>query len=268
MPRSVVAASEVRVSPSYHLKGKNRQGDEHVIFQYTFSGNVCFKDKSGKYKLEAGDAFLCEARDPSVEYYYPKNGTEPYNFFWFCFTGETGFEMARELIKRHGPIYKLSKNSIVLTRLMQFAGKGRNLIELAPAQSAGLVTDLLINLAESKDKNIELTPANLLIRQALQIIRESLDTNLNVTELANALEISREHLTRVFKEQTGLTPYQYINRQKMSLACHMLKETRLSIKEIAKMLGYEESAHFTRAFSSFIHTSPSKFRESGTMPIL
>jgi len=80
------------------------------------------------------------------------------------------------------------------------------------------------------------------------------------------LGISREHLSRVFKEQTAQTPYQYLQRQKMLEACRLLKETRLTQKEVAFRMGYNVPAHFTRAFTRIMRLTPSRFRAVGIMP--
>jgi AraC-like DNA-binding protein len=90
---------------------------------------------------------------------------------------------------------------------------------------------------------------------------------VNVSELADRLRVSREHLTRVFKEQTLRTPWQYILRQKMLHACRLLKTTQLTHKEIAFRLGYDTPAHFTRTFKHVLGMTPGRFRAVGTIPM-
>ncbi len=83
------------------------------------------------------------------------------------------------------------------------------------------------------------------------------------------LDVSREHLTRVFREQTGVTPYQFILRQRTVLACRLLQEGNFTNKEIAARLGYSSPAHFLRSFRSLVGVTPGEFRSAGlTIPIL
>ena len=81
------------------------------------------------------------------------------------------------------------------------------------------------------------------------------------------VSVSREHLARRFKEETAMTPHEYIVREKMLLACHLLKDTAMSSKEISVRLGYDEPAHFTRTFKRAIQMTPSRFRAEGTLPV-
>jgi AraC-like DNA-binding protein len=60
----------------------------------------------------------------------------------------------------------------------------------------------------------------------------------------------------------------YILRQKMSLACKLLKETRLSTKEVSARLGYDRPSQFTRSFKKLLHVPPSQFRLLRTNVIL
>ena len=60
----------------------------------------------------------------------------------------------------------------------------------------------------------------------------------------------------------------YILRQKMSLACKLLKETNLSAKEVSARLGYARPGQFTRSFKKLLHVTPSQFRNMRTNVIL
>jgi AraC-like DNA-binding protein len=88
-----------------------------------------------------------------------------------------------------------------------------------------------------------------------------------VGEIAERLNVSAEHLARVFKQQTGISPHVHIQNAKMLAACGMLKSESLPVKEIAWRLGYETPANFMRTFQRVIRCTPIQFRKNGVVPL-
>jgi len=103
---------------------------------------------------------------------------------------------------------------------------------------------------EAETTAIAVTTVGLKQIGTLDTVRESLHENVNVTSLAKRLRVTREHLTRVFRDTTGRTPHQYVVQQKVMLACRLLKTTDLTCKEIAARIGYGTHSKFTRSFRS------------------
>lgn len=96
-------------------------------------------------------------------------------------------------------------------------------------------------------------------------IRERLDAAAelgypSIAELSKLCGISRSHLMRMFKASTGRTLQQFITAERLNSARHMLADDRLSIKEIAGMLGFCNTAHFSNAFRRAEALAPSDFR--------
>ena len=64
--------------------------------------------------------------------------------------------------------------------------------------------------------------------------------------------MSREHLTRIFQQNMGITPYKFILLEKMEYACNLLRTTTLSVKEIAYETGDSSPEHFSRLRASTV----------------
>ena len=267
LPCLRVIASERQDDRSYRHEGRFRQREMHCLFKYSLEGRGGFRDAAGEHGLPAGTGFLCEIRDPATAYYYPPDATEPWRFVYAAFDGPAATAMVREWLDRYGPIYQLPADAGIVPRLLGCRSGGGEEMRISPAEGAKLVFDLLAALAESKDRTAGEEPGNRLVLLAQEIVRENLDCNLNVSDLAARLNVSREHLTRTFREQTGQTPYRYVLREKMLLACRLLKETSLTNKEIAARLGYDAPAHFTRTFRTVMQMTPSRFRQVGVVPV-
>lgn len=276
--RLICVAGEERRSPDYHFFGRFRQGETHCFFQYTLAGYGAYRDSTGEYELEPGMGFLCRAANPLVEYYYPPKAQEPWNFIWIAFAGDAAITLTNELVGRFGPIFRLPLDSPILRQFSDYentcAGKSElndfdaeiNL-ELDSCSSGRMVSDFLLALGDSASGSYGEGSNALLVKRAQRIIRSESVQGINVTELARSLDISREHLSRVFREETGLSPYQYILRQRIFKACRLLKETQLSQKEIARMLGYNAVENFSRAFTRVMKHNPGDFRKYGAPPV-
>lgn len=83
---------------------------------------------------------------------------------------------------------------------------------------------------------------------------------ITVQKLADSLKISTRHLLRVFKERYGKGPQRYLQQHRIELAKQYLQTDRLSIKEIAAALGYEDEYYFSRAFKKEVQIAPSTYR--------
>ncbi len=96
--------------------------------------------------------------------------------------------------------------------------------------------------------------------RAMELIQASLEKPLPVGQLARALQVSPEHLSRVFKAQTGKGLHHSIHAAKMERAKAMLRQSALSVGEISSRLGYQTPQHFSRIFRQVFGGSPREFR--------
>jgi len=85
------------------------------------------------------------------------------------------------------------------------------------------------------------------------------ETDFNSDELALALGISQRQLYRKLKGITGNTVHEFITKVKMNKAEELLRNSDLSISQIAYKLGFSEPSNFSRTFSKHFGCSPSQY---------
>lgn len=73
--------------------------------------------------------------------------------------------------------------------------------------------------------------------------------------------MSDRTLERRFKNATGDSPLEYIQRMRVMAAKHLLASTNMSFDEIAYQLGYENSASFRKIFVKWVRLLPSEYRK-------
>lgn len=96
--------------------------------------------------------------------------------------------------------------------------------------------------------------------RALQRMRARLDEPHPLVELAAEARLSRYHFLRVFNNVTGVTPHQWLVRQRLADAAQRLTTTRQPITEIALDVGFEDLSNFVNSFRSEYSVSPGRFR--------
>ena len=106
-------------------------------------------------------------------------------------------------------------------------------------------------------------PVSYIAERATKYIDEHLsDYNLNVATLAEAIGISRKQISSTLKKSVGMSTLEYIHLRRLTRAKELLRNTDLSIKNIADMLGYSNSSStFNRVFLKYEGITPSKYRE-------
>lgn len=97
------------------------------------------------------------------------------------------------------------------------------------------------------------------IREYVQKNYSNPDLNLNTT--ANAFRLNHSYLSHMFKEQTGENFGNYVREVKLQKAEEFLKDTAMTIDEIAERVGYSNSTVFIRNFKKVYGTTPGQYRQ-------
>ena len=122
---------------------------------------------------------------------------------------------------------------------------------------AGLFLQML---QEVRDQQV-IPPYPDTLNMALQYIRDNLqDPALSKEMIAEHCTISTRTLSRLFRKYMNCPATQYIIRSRYEKVCGMLMFPRLSIKEIADLCGYKNTAYLTRQFKQCSGQTPGKYR--------
>ena len=83
----------------------------------------------------------------------------------------------------------------------------------------------------------------------------------SLEDIAKVIRRSPVQAIRIFKGETGMTPYDFLLREKIDAAAELLRNSRKSVKEIAFMLGFHDEYYFSRLFKRKRGVSPKRFRQ-------
>ena len=97
---------------------------------------------------------------------------------------------------------------------------------------------------------------------ALAFIHDNYARELSLTEVAEAVHLSRFHLARVFRKSLGVSPHQYLIRLRVNRAGWLLSvgSNERSVAEVASAVGFADQSHLTRHFKRVTGVTPRQFR--------
>jgi AraC-like DNA-binding protein/signal transduction histidine kinase len=104
--------------------------------------------------------------------------------------------------------------------------------------------------------------SSLLVKHALVYLHRHYHHQITRRQVAKAVGMSEDYLSRLFNRELGLSPWDYLNRLRIQHAKERLRESDDSIQVVARRVGFHDRAYFSRTFRKLTGLSPQAFRES------
>jgi len=229
---------------------------------YLTEGEGVFRSSSiEETRIKAGDFFLLF---PGEWHTYHPVKSIGWKSYWIGFKGENmDARVKNAFLSATKPIYHVG----YLDRLEDLY---RYALQIAQEEAvytqrtlAGVV-NLLIGMMYSLERNIELGKNQEYVNMANRArkrIRESLEDNLTIQQIAADMGVSYSNFRKLFKKFTGVSPALYQQELRLQRAKELLSTTDLSIKEIAYKLCFESPDYFSAKFKAKTNMRPGEFRE-------
>lgn len=119
------------------------------------------------------------------------------------------------------------------------------------------VNDMVAGMKALLDRKAYSRPVN----QAVSYVNKNLHTVTEVEELSRAAGLSKAYFISVFKEETGLSPMEYVRREKLKAAQKLLKYTDYDYSYIAYLFNFSSLSHFISVFRKYAGVTPRVYRE-------
>jgi AraC family transcriptional regulator len=87
-------------------------------------------------------------------------------------------------------------------------------------------------------------------------INDRLDQHIRLSELAEVVALSSTHFSRLFKQSTGVAPYQYVIQRRVERAKFLLRKGDITLPEVARAVGFADQSHLDRHFKRIMGVSP------------
>lgn len=99
----------------------------------------------------------------------------------------------------------------------------------------------------------------IILDKAMQTVSERIYGKLSVNDLAAAVNVSTSQLTVLFRTYLGMTPARYITHIRLEESKSLLSDKKMSVGEIAELLGYASVQHYSKQFRNWFGCTPSSY---------
>ena len=129
-----------------------------------------------------------------------------------------------------------------------------------------LLIDLLRDEAEQKDSKIiflhQSERNGYVSKQVVSYLREHVRENVTIAEICKALYYNKSYLYQQFKTDMGMPIMTYFTQLKIDQAKKMLRESTLSVAQIADELSFDSSCYFAKCFKKHVKLTPLQYRKA------
>lgn len=227
------------------------------VIQRTRSGATYLVAENTQHIARPREAILFQHGEES-RYGIPKDSILPYENQWVCISGQSAPELFNGLISHAGRKLSMPDDSQA-TRLMQTITEHYQQRSFEDRfHESTLAYSLLMACCRLTDRD---TAPFDIARQTHEYILSNYHRPFSQENMADHIGISREHISRRFKETYGISPGQYCSQLRMNRAKDLLCVSHAPIGEIARQCGFADANSFTRAFKQCYGISPRQMKD-------
>jgi AraC family transcriptional regulator len=100
------------------------------------------------------------------------------------------------------------------------------------------------------------------IRRAKEIFTASLDGHLPLKQVAQECGLSVSYFSRAFRRSMGTAPHKWLLTHRVEVAKQKLRDSRLSLRDVALDCGFADQSHLTQVFTRLVGVSPGAWRRA------
>ncbi|WP_308634824.1 AraC family transcriptional regulator [Paenibacillus silvisoli] len=240
----------------------------YYLVHTVMSGRGTFEIAGVQYECAQGDTFIIF---PNELFTYRADENEPWHYMWVAFKGHLaehllltlGFSPAQPVVHADdmhhlSALYSQIRGTLETTPFP----------ELADLEASGLLRVLLKELGLLNATNLAAanSPAAMpdisrQIKQAIRWLSYQYAQPVSIEDLSRSLGYHRTHLSKMFKQATGISPMQFLLKVRMERARELLYgQNHLSIDQVASSVGYPDALYFSKQFRKTFGCSPSEYR--------
>ncbi len=249
-----ISAGHFFCNSNYHLI---RDNYDSLLITHILSGSFTYV-KDGKHiTARKGDTVILDCYKPH-EYYT----NDSFESVWIHISGANSTDIFNEIESTEGNLIKckdIQHLRKLLFRVFDSMKGETPTTELNYSLDIYKIFTELLNPQSAKTKG-EISYEDS-VHKVKEYIAENLNENLTIKDLAESVNMSSSHFSRVFKQQTGFSPYDYILISRINRAKYLLQTTNMTIASVAYEVGFNSESNFIYYFTENEGISPGKFRK-------
>ncbi|MBR3165133.1 MAG: AraC family transcriptional regulator [Lachnospiraceae bacterium] len=228
------------------------------LFHFVTGGTGRLEIGGKHFDLGAGDIFIIPADSVS---YYEASMSDPWSYSWMGMTGLRAGTVVDGLRHKTPEEYvirnvKTERYTEIIRQTAVLKGNSLNHYFRSQASLMSVLSCLMEDTGDMPGGEFGTT----LARRVRSYLDAKYTEKLQLTEAADYFHIHPNHMSRIFREEYGVSPKHYLIEKKIERSELLLSESDMSVAEIAVLLGFDDQHAFSRMFRKYRGTSPSGFR--------
>ena len=257
-PLFVTSAGHERLIKQSYFRTNRPKGRRDYQILYVKKGCIYYFIDGIQHICPENSILIYRPNEP--QFYVFKIEDNP-DIYWVHFTGSHVEEWLKKTNIDDKRQYSLTDSDIYgdcIDRIIyEFQHMFYNYIELVNL----LFMELLFNISRNiQQKNITINNMPHKIEEAILYFNTHLDVPNVFNDFLSTINVSTSWFIKIFKKQTGITPYQYLINLRIDKAKKLMC-TNMNLGEISLAVGYADQLYFCRVFHKKTGFSPSKYRE-------
>lgn len=234
----------------------NPKGRLDYYLMYIVSGEAIVYNENKSTIAKEGSVIVFP---PNKEYKHTSEHTQ-ISYLWVHFTGSDALKILNRYCINLFPAINSANGENKISNCFQklFAGFSKN-DKFREYDLSSLLDRLLIEIGRSI--SVEQGEKNA-FHKSIRYMNEFYSKPIRITELANMENVSMTTFNFHFKKQMGMSPTQYLLTLRMHSAKELLESSKISIRDISAMCGYDDYNFFSKVFKKHTNMSPSEYRKN------
>lgn len=245
----------------YHYRERLEACDTHILIYCAAGEGWVEVDHEKNFLLKSHMFVVIPAGTP---HRYGADEQNPWSIYWFHLKGEEVITFINSFHLSEGPLQIPLNHFVTFIELFDqcfVSLSDKPYSKLHHIKTSQTMRYLLSSLGLASIRTGQEERKERYLEKTIQFMNDRIDSSITLSDLAKIAGLSIQHLTYLFKQETGYPPIDYFLRMKFQRACQLLDLTDYTVKEIASSLGIDDSYYFSRLFKKINGSSPTEYRK-------
>ncbi|CQR45947.1 Arabinose operon regulatory protein [Paraliobacillus sp. PM-2] len=246
--------------PTYNITRDHFFGFQ---IKYVISGKGTVMWRGKTYQVEQGNIFFLDLNQPHSYYADPE---DPFKLLWVHFGGVKTEDYFHLLEGNNCPIFQLDESEKVKNNLWNlyhiFKAKQVGHEAVASSIITAMLTDMIVHKMQGGTTNHFLKTPKYpkIVQHAIYYIESEFDKTLTLDQIANEVSLSQFHFTRIFKQATGYSVMEYLQKFRINHAKFLLTNKDMSVGEVSEKCGFSDQSYFGKLFKRYENQTPRQYK--------
>ncbi|MCM1189927.1 MAG: AraC family transcriptional regulator [bacterium] len=238
--------------PGYSLR---RESYDSFLLMYIQKGRLTLEMEERTVSITAGSFVLLDCYQ-----FHAYSTDDGWECLWCHFDGVTARHWYTNIVSRLGNVFSVPDSYPALGRLTALYNVFSTGSPIREPLLSQYLTDILtcfllyVPLERNSRKDTDMA------EKIIAYINEHFAENVTVEALARLAGLSPYYFIRIFKKETGFTPHEYLVNTRIGTAKYLLKNSRMSVKDICFRTGFSCESVFCSAFKRHLKMTPAQYR--------